>query len=184
VRDGVSVVHPYESQNVTGTLGPLDSSCVMRGREKSMARRHWGWCYGRCQHGPICYGWERGCQFHGCVTDTKWHDPREWKLWHPLTHAWHHQPTINQDGQELLLENKQRQDAPPSPVPNAEASGDAGSRDSVHVLYLRWASPMYSNLGRMGCKCTCITGWVGLYFVTSRTHNCTKGPGPFGVTVR
>ena len=62
---------------------------------------------GAGQHGPICYGWERGCTCHGCLTDTAWHDPQNGT----------HGITNHANGQDMLLEHKQRQDAPPSPVP-------------------------------------------------------------------
>ena len=55
----------------------------------------------------VIYGWERGCTCHGCLTDTAWHDPQNGT----------HGITNHQDGQDMLIEHKQRQDAPPSPVP-------------------------------------------------------------------
>ena len=90
---------------------------------------------GAGQHGPICYGWERGCTCHGCLTDTAWHGPQNGTQG----------ITNHANGQDMLLEHKQRQDAP-GPAQSRSVRGCTVSTVGIQtiVLYLRWTRPMYS----------------------------------------
>jgi hypothetical protein len=61
---------------------------------------------GAGQHTPtFVMGAERGCTFHGCLTDAEWHAPPNGT----------HGITNHANGQIMLLEHKLRQDAPPRP---------------------------------------------------------------------